>query len=405
MTVPARTRVRDALRTLSASGNDPRPPARMSARRPRVVYWNNVPSPYMVDRFNALARRDPFDFEVWFNDRTTSLHAWEVDEIQWAFRYRYLPSLSLLGRTLHLPLPALQEDIDLLASLYAEPVFVVGAVLASLRGAKVGFRVLKTFETWTPPHPLRDRVKRLLFRRADFFETPGPDGARFAAESGAAHDRIFQLTHTIDAGLADRVFALDAAARLAIRAELGLSGRTVTYVGRLWKPKGLDYLLEACHMLIMAGFEDLALVIVGDGCDRNWYEDKCRRLDLRNVVFAGYRQKPDLERFYAITDVFVFPTLGDPYGLVVDEAMACGLPVVCTTAAGEIRTRIRDGVDGLLVPPGDAEALASGIRLLLGDPALRRCMGKRARETARKRTAELWATQFEHLVERVLGWP
>ena len=50
-------------------------------RRPFVVYWNNIPSPYMVERFNALADRNPFEFEAWFNDRIESDRSWDVDEV------------------------------------------------------------------------------------------------------------------------------------------------------------------------------------------------------------------------------------------------------------------------------------------------------------------------------------
>ncbi len=78
----------------------------------------------------------------------------------------------------------------------------------------------------------------------------------------------------------------------------------------------------------------------------------CAARGIRNVSFVGFIQKRELPRYYALADVFVFPTLGDPYGLVVDEAMACGLPVISTSAAGEIHDRVEDGVNGYIVPPG-----------------------------------------------------
>ena len=77
----------------------------------------------------------------------------------------------------------------------------------------------------------------------------------------------------------------------------------------------------------------------------------CAERGIRNVIFAGFFQKAELPRLYAAADVFVFPTLGDPYGLVVDEAMACSLPIISTSAAGEIRDRVESGVNGFVVPP------------------------------------------------------
>src|SRR5690606_24316100 len=98
-----------------------------------VVYWNNIPAPYMVERFNALVARDSFEFEAWFNDRIEKGRSWEVDETKWRFRYRYVPTSSIRGLRLHWPLPLLERRRpDLLVSLYAEPSFVVGWAIAKI---------------------------------------------------------------------------------------------------------------------------------------------------------------------------------------------------------------------------------------------------------------------------------
>lgn len=117
-----------------------------------------------------------------------------------------------------------------------------------------------------------------------------------------------------------------------------------------------------------------------------------------NAKGAGFRQKPEVPRLYAASDVFVFPTLGDPYGLVVDEAMACSLPVVSTSAAGEIRDRIEDGVNGYIVPPEDSSALADRMLGLAGDRALRERMGEESARKVSGHTPEKWAEDFEAVV-------
>jgi len=94
---------------------------------PRVVYWNNIPAPYMVERFNAVARRGHLDLEAWFNARLEPDRSWEVDESSWLFPYRYLPSVLVAGRRLSLPAPLAGRRLpDLLVSLYAEPSFLLG---------------------------------------------------------------------------------------------------------------------------------------------------------------------------------------------------------------------------------------------------------------------------------------
>lgn len=99
------------------------------------------------------------------------------------------------------------------------------------------------------------------------------------------------------------------------------------------------------------------------------------------------------------------PTLGDPYGLVVDEGMACSLPVNSTSAAGEIGDRIEDGVNGYIVPPEHTAALLERMELLALDPDLRARMGETSARKIAGHTPERWAEDFELAVERILSMP
>ena len=120
-------------------------------------------------------------------------------------------------------------------------------------------------------------------------------------------------------------------------------------------------------------------------------------------MFAGFHQKRELPKFYAMADVFVFPTLGDPYELVVDEAMACSLPVISTSAAGEINDRIEEGINGYIVPPEDCDALATRMLQLAQNPALRESMGEASAKKMQGHTPEKWAEDFERMVGYLLG--
>src|ERR1700730_7780220 len=124
-------------------------------RRPRVVYWNNIPAPYVVGRFNAVARRGNVDLEAWFSARTESDRSWTVDESSWEFRSRYLPAIPLGSRVLALPVGLLRrERPDLLVSLHSNASFLTGFELARLARIRTAFRVLPTFDEWVRRHPL-----------------------------------------------------------------------------------------------------------------------------------------------------------------------------------------------------------------------------------------------------------
>lgn len=374
----------------------------MTPRKPFVVYWNNIPAPYMVDRFNALAARGNVELEAWFNERTEPDRSWAVTERDWRFAWRYLPALRLGARRWTVPLPVLGRRPDVLACLYHEPAFMLGWATARLRGARTCFRVLATHDTWVKRSPVKNALKRALFRRVDAIETPGEDGKAFAVANGAAPEKVHFASHTVDLPLFRTVSAaLRAEGRDAFRASLGLRGCVFAYAGRLWRGKGLETLLDAFAVVRARAAEPVSLLLIGDGPDEAAL--RAAALGLRNVVFAGFVQRPELPRYYAAADAFVFPTLGDPYGIAVDEAMACGLPAISSSAAGEISSRIVEGCNGWIVPPGDAEALARRMLLLAGDPALRLVMGENAARRVAGRTPQRWAEDFERIVARLLG--
>lgn len=368
----------------------------------RVVYWNNIPSPYMVERFNALADRRTFEFEAWFNDRLAADRSWDVDEETWRFRYRYLPATQLFGRIQHWPLPLFGRLPDVLVSLYAEPAFIIGWTLAWLRGAKTVFRVLMTYDRWVSRHPIKEAVKRFLFQHVNAIETPGEEGKQFAMHYGTPAERIFFATHTVDIPHFSHGCLQARCERDQLRAALGLRGPTFIYVGRLWWGKGVNYLLDAFERVQRQSTAEVSLLFVGDGPEEDSLKRQCIERSIRNVVFAGFKQKPDLPRYYALADVFVFPTLGDPYGLVVDEAMACSLPVISTSEAGEIRDRIEEGVNGYITPPEDSIVLAERMLALAKDSALRARMGKVSTEKIQGHTPEKWAEDFERILTTLL---
>lgn len=364
-----------------------------------------MPAPYMVDRFNALVDRDELEFEAWFNERRGTDRSWEVDETTWKFRYRYLPSVSVAGRTFRWPAPLFGPKPDLIISLYAEPVFVVGWMISRLRRVPTGFRVLRTFDSWVRRSFYKDFIKRLMFRAADAIETPGPDGRAFAIACGARPEKIFECTHTVNPRFFEARQRISDAERIELLSSLGLSGVVFTYVGRLWKGKGLEILLQAYKAIREQQGADVRLMLVGDGPDELELRELCRQDRIEGVVFTGFLESELLPQYLAASDVFVFPTLGDPYGLVVDEALASGLPVIATSAAGEIRDRVHDGVNGFVVESGVLSSLTERMAKLYEDADMRRSMATESTRIVEGKTPDKWAGEFCDLIRRVTAKP
>ena len=205
-------------------------------------------------------------------------------------------------------------------------------------------------------------LRNLLLRRA----------ARFVAISGVIEQecraggippaRIVRIPNSVDVSL---FRPLDAAGRSALRDQLGLphAQRIAVFTGRLVRPKGLPTLLRAWRQVIEQRPDALLLLVGAGGLDMHNCEaelrDYVREHGLESSVrFAGAVN--NVHEYLQASDLFVFPSEREAFGISVIEAMACALPVVSTAVDG-IRDVIRPGIDATVVPPRDEAALAAAL--------------------------------------------
>jgi len=156
----------------------------------------------------------------------------------------------------------------------------------------------------------------------------------------------------------------------------------IVFVGRLEKRKGFDYLLEA-YRRVKAEVPDCRLIQVGPGVRlRKQYEKYIRRHNLQDVFLTGYATYADLPRYYKTADIVCFPNTGwESQGIVLLEAMSVGKPIVASNIEG-FTSVLTDDVEGIAVPPRNAESLADAIARLMKDKQLREQMGNRGKPKA-----------------------
>jgi len=158
----------------------------------------------------------------------------------------------------------------------------------------------------------------------------------------------------------------------------------ILFVGSLYPLKGVRYLVESMRYVVEEK-KNVRLRIVGAGPLKRRLIRLTESLGLEEqVVFEGFVSHTRVVPYYQRCDVFCFPTLGEPFGKVVVEAMACGKPVVASDVGGPSEI-IENGRTGFLVPPAKPRAISKKILELLNDEKLRKSMGRKARETVETR--------------------
>ena len=148
----------------------------------------------------------------------------------------------------------------------------------------------------------------------------------------------------------------------------------ILFVGRMEKRKGLKYLLMAYSRLKWQ-FDNIRLLVVGPGTpDKDSYQVLGEHA-LQDVEFLGGVSQEDLARYYKTADIFCSPATGkESFGIVLLEAMASGTPIVASRLEG-FATVMEDGIQGLMAPPKDDEALADALRQMIQSPTMRAAMG------------------------------
>jgi glycosyltransferase involved in cell wall biosynthesis len=199
---------------------------------------------------------------------------------------------------------------------------------------------------------------------ADFISVPSGYAKKTFLEKGVPEDKLIHIPYGVDISLFKPIPKKDNIFR-------------IVYVGQMSIRKGIHYLLEAVSKLDFKNFE---LWLIGSICDeiRPFFK-KYKGY----FKYLGHLDYQKLYEYYSQGSVFAFPSLDEGFALVILQAMACGLPVICTTnTAGE--DIVRDGIDGFIIPIRNTEAIKEKITYLYENPVICKTMGESGRERVSK---------------------
>lgn len=355
---------------------------------------------YQAPLFRLIARQPDIDLEVLYcspqgaavyhdADMKTTLR-WDLDLLE-GYRHRFLFNFSRdlnRGFWRHVNpgiVPALSRggyDAVLFMLGWGSFTALLGMIICRVAG--IPFFVFGDSSFPPPEDTLRARIRarllRVLFGMTTGFTVSGSLNADYYRHYGADPERFFLVPWAIDNDRFAAACRFEPAERDTLRERFRIApdSFTIVFSAKLVERKDPMTLLRAYEQ--MRHRSRASLLLLGDGPMRQELETYAQGKALNDVHFAGFLNQSDLPKHYGIGDVFVLPSLYEPRGAVINEAMACGLPVIVTDRCGSIGDIVLSGENAFIYPAGDAAALAGRLDALAEDAGLRERMGRRSRE-------------------------
>ena len=369
----------------------------------RLAYFVSHPIQYQAPLLRRIAQEPDIDMTTFFSSDLSVRSEGFKDEgfgvkVKWdvplldGYKYEFLPRIGE-GNRVGIVSPLNWGILKRLRRGKFDVVWVFGyhrlLSLQAMASAKLlGMRVLLE----TDSNLYKTRGKKTQIAKSAFAKMLRPmvSGVLVVGEANGEYWRDFlgadvpqfRFPYAVDNQFF-RERALQAeSSREELRRELNLEpGRPVIlYAAKLvdWKRPG--DLVEAYIRLFPApaGDSGAYLLIVGDGEERSRLEARVRESGLKSIRFLGFKNQTELPRFFDLCDVFVLPSDGEPWGLVVNEVMNAARPVVVSDRVGCARDLVRHGWNGLIYPCGDVQALSECLRQLIENGALRAAMGEKS---------------------------
>lgn len=350
----------------------------------------NIPSPYRVDFFTELSKL--CDLTVLFERRLARNRAsnW-IKPVPTYVKHYFLHGIPVGDDTV-MSLDAIryisnQKFDRIIVGGYSTPTSMMTIEYLSCK--KIPFYLNADGGFVKTESEFKHSVKAHFIGKASAWLSTGQVTDKYLKHYGANAERIFRYGF---ASLHEREISarpLSEQEKKEIRKELNVfEEKVVLTVGRFVPEKGIDILLESARQFD----SDVGVYIVG-GEPTTEYLNLIAQNNLNNVHFVGFISKDELKRYYFAADLFVFPTRSDVWGLVVNEAMSTGLPVITTSNCGAGLEMIRDGEQGYIIDVDDAKALAEKVNLILGDDDSRTTMSQNCIRKCKHYTIENMAKE------------
>jgi len=327
---------------------------------PKVVLVTNIPAPYRVPVYNRIAADSRIDFTAIFCAEREPNRPWDLEPFKFKSVVLRESFATLHGRFIHNNLGVLRQlkaiDPDVVITSGFNPTHLYAFLYARLHGCK---HICWTDGTLTSERNLsaiHKRVRRIVFRRSAAFIGSSDGSFDLYRSYGIANERLFKSHLCVD----NRRFR---------HARTQPKRYDLLFCGRLVQVKDPLFAIDVAERVTALLGRRVSLLFVGSGELESQLRASAASATGADVTFHGFASQAELPGLYGSARIFLFPTSWDPWGVVLNEACAAGLPVIATPFAGAVGEIVQDGVNAFVRNP-DVEEWAAAAQRLLTDEQL-----------------------------------
>ncbi|MEI3327412.1 MAG: glycosyltransferase family 4 protein [Thomasclavelia sp.] len=346
----------------------------------RVLFLTNIPFPYRVDFFNELGKL--CKLTVLFERRQATDREWNVDK-NLNYKAVFLKGKSIGHDTAICfeVLRHLNKKYDrIIVGGYSTPTGMLAIQYLNLK--KIPFYLNCDGGYIKHERKINYLIKKYFISKATYWLSTGKETSQYLLHYGAKKEKIYvyPFTSLYKKDILNK--PLNEVEKELLKNKLSISDKKIViFVGQMIYRKGIDVLLKAIYKLP----KNISFYIVG-GKPTEEYQKYINEYHLNNVFFFEFMDKKHLFQFYQISDIFVLPTREDIWGLVVNEAMANGLPVITTNKCVAGKELIKH--NGYIIPADNINVLAQSIYELINDSTKICSFSKRSLQIIKDYTIE-----------------
>lgn len=365
----------------------------------RVLVLTNLPTPYKVDFFNELGKA--VELTVIF-ERKFALNrnkSWLSNEAI-NFKSKFLSGLKIgLEASLSISVIkyALVSEYDYyVLNGYSSPTSIL--LMLILKVKKIPFMLMLDGAIQRKnSNCLKEKIKRFLINLPSFYLSPSEETDKFLVSYSVNNNKIFRFPFTSvkSADLFEKPLTNQEKVSYKKRKNIKTEYMLIT-VAQFIHRKGIDVLLKSAPSIT----KEVTICIVG-GSPNEEYKSLIRAMHSHNILFFDFMDKQELTEMYRAADVFVLPTREDVWGLVVNEAMAHGLPVIATDKCIAAMELIDEGKSGFIISSDDPDSIAEKVNCLVENLEIRENMTRNALDKIQKYTIEEMAQVCANILKNL----